>query len=59
MNDKLKELVREFLAILSIEEESDSGRRFTPNYIASCRTVDMMRMSKLLSEMKELVNDAS
>ena len=59
MNDELKNVVREFISILKIEEESDTGRKFSPNYISSCRTVDMMRMSDLLKKMEELTDDES
>ena len=46
--------VRDFLAILDIEEESDSGNRFRPNYINSCRVMDGQRLGTLLARMKEL-----
>jgi len=48
----LQEAVKEFLFILSIVEESDSGRMFRPNQISSCRVMDTARLSKLLEVMK-------
>ena len=48
-------VVREFIRLLDIEEESDSGRIFHPNHIASCRVIDAAKMDQLLREMKRLI----
>ena len=52
----LEEAVEEFLSILSIKEESDSGKVFKPNRISSCRVMDSSRMQELLEVMEEKVN---
>ena len=48
----LKEAVKEFLFILNIQEESDSGRLFKPNQISSCRVMDGQRIETLLQVME-------
>jgi hypothetical protein len=48
----LAALVKEFISLLDITEESDSGNEFKPNRISSCRVMDGERMEKLLAEMK-------
>ena len=50
-------VVREFIRLLDIEEESDSGRRFRPNGITSCRAMDGAKMVELLREMKRLTEN--
>ena len=52
----LVNLVKEFIRLLDIEEETDEGRAFHPNYIASCRVMDGVKMEKLFKQMKELIN---
>ena len=47
-------VVREFIRLLDIEEESDNGRRFRPNGITSCRAIDGDTMLKCIQEMKRL-----
>ena len=47
-------VVREFIRLLDIEEESDNGRRFRPNGITSCRAIDGDKMLKCIQEMKRL-----
>jgi hypothetical protein len=50
-------VVREFVRLLDIEEESDSGRRFRPNGITSCRAIDGAKMVELIHEMKRLTEN--
>lgn len=47
-NDELKELVH----LLTIEEESTSGRKFYPNKITSCRTLDAKRICEIIEKYK-------
>lgn len=54
--DELKDLVKQFFKYLDVEEESDSGTRFRPTYITSCRTMTMVALSPILVRMKELAN---
>jgi len=53
----LKECVKRFIKMLDKEEESDSGKRFRPNYITSCRIMDSIEMGKLLKRMEKLANE--
>ena len=55
--DDIKKLVKEFIGILDIVEESDNGRTFHPNQISSCRVMDSFRMNEILLKLKELVNE--
>lgn len=48
----LQEAVKEFLYILNIQEESDSGRLFRPNQIVSSRVMDGKRLKELLEVME-------
>lgn len=50
----LCKVVREFIRLLEIEEESDGGKKFRPNGISTCRTMDGAKMAELLQEMKRL-----
>lgn len=51
----LKELVRDFFAILDIREDSEmSGKTFAPNYISSCRVFDSHKLNAIIPRMKEL-----
>ena len=50
----LTDKVKEFLSILDIVEESDSGRQFHPTTIQSCRCIDLERIGEILKSMKEL-----
>lgn len=47
-NNELRELVR----LLTLEEESDSGRRFHPTTISSCRCMDLDKIGKILEKYK-------
>lgn len=51
----LTDLVKEFLSILDIVEESDSGRQFRPTYISSVRCMDGKRIGEILEDMKTIV----
>lgn len=51
----LKELVRDFFAILDIVESNDEGSRdFHPNCISSCRVFDSHKLNAIIPRMKEL-----
>jgi hypothetical protein len=53
--EKLNNLWKEFIDLLEITEESDSGNKFRPNYIGSCRALDGQRMNQIIKEAKELI----
>lgn len=55
-DDKMKKLIKEFLSLLDIEEESDNGHLFKPNQISSCRVFDGQRINEILEELKKIVN---
>jgi hypothetical protein len=46
--DRLADLVKQFIAILDITEESDSGRLFHPTNITSCRAGDLQKIGGLV-----------
>ena len=50
----LQQAVRDYFALLDIEEETDDGRRFFPNRLGSCRVMDGVKMEAALRRMKEL-----
>ena len=54
---RLKELVKEFFEILDEEEVSESGRKFNPVYIGSCRVMKTKRLDEIFKEMKELTKE--
>lgn len=54
---ELKLLVKRFFDILDVKEESDSGREFSPVFISCCRVLLGEELNKILSRMKELLND--
>lgn len=54
LNQSYREHVRELIRLLEIEEESDSGRAFRPNYVSSCRVMDGMKINQCLKALKEL-----
>lgn len=54
--DKLHSLWKEFIDLLEITEESDSGNEFRPNYINSCRALDGERMSQIIKEAKKEIS---
>ena len=49
----LQEVVREFLSILDVQEESSQGSLFRPTKISSCRVLTLKRIGELLELMKE------
>ena len=53
---KLKAAVQDFLQLMDIREESDSGRVFHPNTITSCRAYDLDQILFSLDQMKSLTN---
>jgi hypothetical protein len=50
---ELKQSVHEFLQLMGIQEESDSGRAFFPNTIQSCRAHDLERIGILINRMEK------
>jgi len=54
--ETLEELVSDFFDILDIEEETDNGKRFKPNYISSCRVFDAHKLENILGKMKQRIN---
>lgn len=46
LSDENNEL-RELVDLITIQEESDSGRIFYPNSISSCRVLDSKRMGEI------------
>lgn len=55
-NQTLEQCVKNFLEILDIKEESDSGRVFSPVYISSVRVLETAKLSIILKKMRELVS---
>jgi hypothetical protein len=53
------DLWREFIRLLEIREESDSGREFSPNRIHSCRVMDGQRMEDIIAAAKTLLDTQS
>jgi hypothetical protein len=51
--EKLNNLWKEFIDLLEITEECDSGGEFRPNYIGSCRALDGQRMNQIIKEAKK------
>jgi hypothetical protein len=41
---------------LEIVEETDEGRQFSPNYIRSCRSFDLQKISEAITHIK-MLND--
>ena len=50
--DSLADLVKQFISILDITEESDSGRLFHPTNITSCRAGDLQKIGELVEELR-------
>lgn len=59
LDHPLVPLVREFIRLLDIVEESDNGRQFHPNYISSCRSMDAAKMIQCVEEMRLVINGGS
>jgi len=56
-NEELNSLVKRLFKILDTVEVSDSGRKFRPTYITSCRILHTEELHVLLSRMKEIVGE--
>jgi hypothetical protein len=54
LNQSYQSHVKELIRLLEIEEESDSGRAFRPNYVSSCRVMDGMKINQCLKALKNL-----
>ena len=50
-----EKLWKEFITLLEITEESDSGYKFNPNKISSCRAMDGKRLNEILVEARRIV----
>ena len=57
MEDNLKDLVKEFFAILDVVEESDSGKEFHPVVIHSCRVLLTKKLNEIIPKIKELIEE--
>ena len=53
--DKSEKLWKEFVTLMEITEESDSGYEFNPNKISSCRAMDGKRLNEILVEARRIV----
>jgi hypothetical protein len=56
--EKSEKLWKEFITLMEITEESDSGYVFNPNKISSCRAIDGRRLNEILNEARGMVFDA-
>jgi hypothetical protein len=50
--DRLADLVKQFIYILDITEESNSGRLFHPTNITSCRAGDLQKIGELVEALR-------
>jgi len=50
--DSLADLVKQFIYILDITEESDGGRLFHPTNITSCRAGDLQKIGELVEALR-------
>ena len=50
--DRLADLTKQFIKILDITEESDSGRSFYPTNITSCRAGDLHKIGELVEALR-------
>ena len=53
--EKSEKLWKEFITLMEITEESDSGYEFNPNKISSCRAIDGKRLNEILVEARQIV----
>ena len=53
--EKSERLWKEFITLMDITEESDSGYAFNPNKISSCRAMDGHRLNEILNEARRIV----
>lgn len=52
---QLNYLWTEFITLMEITEESDSGNAFNPNKISSCRAMDGKRLNEILVEARQII----
>lgn len=52
---ELKELVKELFDMLDTEEESDSGRKYRPTTISTCRVMHSIKLKEILPKIRELI----
>jgi len=57
--DRLADLVKQFIYILDITEESDGGRLFHPTNITSCRAGDLQKAGQLVEALRRAVKGGS
>ena len=50
--DRLADLVKQFIYILDVTEESDGGRLFHPTNITSCRAGDLQKAGQLVEALR-------
>jgi hypothetical protein len=55
--DRLADLVKQFIYIIDITEESDGGRLFHPTNITSCRAGDLQKIGELVEALRRASND--
>jgi hypothetical protein len=55
--DRLADLVKQFIYILDITEESDGGRLFHPTNITSCRAGDLQKIGQLVEALRRASRD--
>lgn len=55
--DELANLVKQFIYILDITEESDGGRLFHPTNITSCRAGDLQKAGELVEALRRASRD--
>jgi hypothetical protein len=48
-------LWKEFITVLEVVEESDSGYKFNPNKISSCRALDGRKLNEILVQARKIV----
>lgn len=52
--EKAEKLWKEFITLMEITEESNSGYKFNPNKISSSRTMDGKRLNEILIEARQI-----
>lgn len=56
MPDSAKKLIKEFIYLLDIKEETDNGVQFHPNRISSVRVFDTHRLNEILKGFRRIAN---
>jgi hypothetical protein len=56
---ELKDALTKFFALLDKVEYSDSDIKFNPNYISSCRVLDVEVFSQLIPILRKYTNASS